>query len=124
MARQAAQPREIRGQGTRRVKRDRAEQLNDYPAAMAMCRITNRHAIDPNDWPKQHEVPSGWVMYWTCPLCELEITVWYDHDGFRDPDRRPSRKYPKGYLMEEGGKLRADEKADMFMKLAGRRGAR
>ena len=62
MPRPARQAREIRGQGTHRETRDRAEQLKNYPAAMAMCRITNRPAIDPDDWPELHPVPSGWVI--------------------------------------------------------------
>jgi hypothetical protein len=115
--RRARQGREIRGQGTRRTKQDRAKQLQNYPANYAICRITGRHSIDPEDWPEMHPVPSGWVMTWECPLCTLEITVWYDHYGFRDPDRKPTRKYPEGYGMEEGGRLQREEKADMFIAL-------
>jgi len=123
----ASRPRRVqvaRGQGTHgKPLRDRHQQLDNYPANFALCRIMKRHSMpaDPSEWPRPQPVSGGWVIEWKCPVCALEVTVYYTRWGFRE-DRTPYRKYEDGYLLEQGGRMTDAENAALFMRLAGGQG--
>lgn len=108
--------REVRPQGGKmRKTMPRDKQLESMRLEYALCRVGSAsHSFDPDDYTTYPAPGGGWCLEWACPVCGLEIVKEYDIDGFRVGRRN---KYPKGYLMQEGGRLSADERAGLFMNV-------
>jgi hypothetical protein len=110
----------VRGQGrsAKPAPVPRSRQLATMDARDILCRVgVGNHSIDPNAYVVNAEPGGGWSITYTCAVCETEITKRRDRHGFRDGN---SYSHRKGYLMEQGGRLTDREKADLFMRLAGK----
>lgn len=109
----------VRGQGGKaRKATPRSRQLANMPSDQIICRVlVSNHSIDPNSYEMYAAPGGGTVTVFSCAVCGTEITKYRDRHGFLE--RNNGYKYPKGYEMEEGGRLSADEKAGQFLRLAG-----
>jgi len=109
----------VRGQGSSKpAPISRSRQLSTMDAGDILCRVgVGNHSISPDHYEVNAEPGGGWSLTFTCSSCGTEITKLRDRHGFRDGNRYNHRK---GYLMEQGGRLSDREKADLFMRLAGK----